>query len=238
LETILTDRIFSFFDKDLKIQRTNLLLKATSCLNGGHCVFCDYYKDTDLDYIYCKEFNSQIIDKLPNNNGILGLAPSASIFEVPFESLIYLKNHLILNDFVYSEIQTETHWEYRNLIYNFKNMFNTPVKVKIGIETFNDNIRSRMGKNFKIENYKHVLRYSDSVNMIVGLYCQTKESVIDDITICGENFKYTDYNLIESGNEKILNKELIDWFKDEGQYIARGYGNIKVWLNCNEYLGD
>ena len=109
--------------------------------------------------------------------------------------------------------------------------------MKIGIETFNNTLRAKLGKNFIIT-VSEFLKYNDSATMLVGVVHQTINDVLEDIKICSENLAYSEFTLIDTNNKDLIDQNVYDWFIEEGRFIADQHPNIKVWLDVKEYATD
>jgi hypothetical protein len=234
------NRLVTFRDEELATDFTNVFVRSLPCRNRGKCIFCTYHRDNTSSYTEAMKENIDLIKRIPlDRTGWLNIAPSASIFEVPFDSLALLNR--ILPGAGFDWLCTETHWEYRHLIENLIGYFSMiPTRVKIGLETFDNTQRSRLGKPFTISGWREVRKFSDAVNLIVGVRGQTREVILEDLKIGGENFNYAEVNVFDSdlGPSGVADHEILKWFHEEGQHIARSYPSVKVWMNAKEYADE
>jgi len=237
------NRVFIIDDKQFGFKRVNVLLKSVDCINSGRCIFCSYWMDNSNNLYEIKNINSNTIKsyKPINEPNIVSISPSASIFELPFQTLQEIKDK-DWGDKVEFYL-TEAHYHYRKLIPVFNDFMEREWRVKIGIETFNDDIRKQMGKDFELD-LRDLKRHTDCINILSGFKFQNKTDILEDLKIAAENFKYVDWNILDTkmmpiNKTKYADEELIKWCISIVPEIISKYPHIKAWLNASDYVeGD
>ncbi|MGL5086870.1 MAG: radical SAM protein, partial [Clostridium sp.] len=197
-----------------KNNREIVLLKGFPCV-WGKCTFCDYIDDNGLDAKEINKLNKEILDKVSGEFGVLEVINSGSCFELPLETLEYIKE--VVNRCNIKKIFLESHWCYRNRLDEMREFFNIEIVFKIGVETFDNNFRNLvLNKNANFNTPEEVKALFQSVCIMVGIKGQTKDMIRGDIKIVLENFKYATINVfIENTTDVKRDEELIKWFNTE-----------------------
>lgn len=192
-----------------KFLREFILLQGRGCF-WKKCTFCDFYEDVSKNFF---EINSEVIDNITGEFGILDVANSGSIMELDKETLDLLINKV--KEKKIREVWCEVHWSYRNQLNDFSKKFeNAIVKYKVGIETFNPKLRSFWNKGID-ENVSpsDVAKYFKSIGLLVGTENQTFEDVVSDIEIAKKYFERCMVNVFVPNSKKIKeNRPLINRF--------------------------
>lgn len=118
-----------------KIKREIVLLKARPCV-WSKCAFCDYIEDNSTCTKETIEINQTILNKVTGQYGVLEVIDSASVFELPQETLNSIK-HIIQIKHIHT-LFIESHWIYHQRIQEIRNFFEINVIVKSGVETFDE----------------------------------------------------------------------------------------------------
>ena len=130
------ERYSHILEKD---KREIVLLKSRPCI-WGKCSFCDYIEDNSTCTKEMIEINNQVLDLITGEYGILEVIDSASIFELPKESLLKIKE-VIKKKHIHT-LFIESHWIYHKHIQEIRDFFGIKTIVKIGVETFDDHFRN------------------------------------------------------------------------------------------------
>ena len=85
------DRYSKVINKNL---REIVLLKALPCI-WGKCAFCDYIDDNDDNIAEINKLNKEVLNNITGEFGVLEVINSGSCFEIPRESLEYIKKIVV-----------------------------------------------------------------------------------------------------------------------------------------------
>ena len=100
-----------FMDRYSKIINKNsreiVLLKAFPCV-WGKCSFCDYIDDNGKDEEELNKLNKGVLDNITGEFGVLEVINSGSCFEIPKETLNYIKK--IVDEKKIKLLFFESHW--------------------------------------------------------------------------------------------------------------------------------
>ena len=187
------DRYSKILDKD---KREIVLLIGSGC-KWQKCKFCNYYLDrTKYDDEQYK-INKEVLDNVTGEFQVLEAINSGSIFELNEKS----KNELLktCKEKNIKRLIIESHYMYKNKIKEFKKEckdLKIYLKVKGGIETFDENFRENiLNKGFGRPSLEELKETFDEINLLVGIKGQTFEQVKKDIEIGLENFERICVNL-------------------------------------------
>lgn len=201
-----------------KIKREIVLLKSAPCI-WSKCTFCDYIEDNST----CKEeiihINNEVLEKVTGEYGVLEVIDSASIFELPQETLKKIKT--IIEEKKIHTLFVESHWLYHSRIHEIRDYFGIKVIVKIGVETFDDEFRNGvLNKNAHFSSVKELKKYFDSPCLMVGIQGQTKEMIDNDMNILQTYFEYGTISIYRN-NSTIIKRDnqLVCWFLDKYSYL-------------------
>ena len=221
-----------------KNPREIVLLKSRPC-QWGRCFFCDYIEDNSQNTEEIVKFNREILKEITGEFKSLEVINSASVFELPEESLKDIKD--IVEEKGIDYLYFESHYSYKDRLEEIKNFFpSTKVIFKTGIETFHDDFRNKyLKKGVFFEDYREVKNYFESICLLVGIEGQTKEMIDNDIKIATENFPRICINIyVENSTPVKSDDSLINWFKDKYSYLE-DYENIEIlWNNTDFGVGD
>lgn len=216
-----------------KFPREFLLLQGTGCIYKK-CKFCDYYNDISENPF---KVNKPIINKITGKTGILDIINSGSCFELDEKTI-----NLIYKTAREKNVHTiwfESHYLYHNQLDEFKKKFpDISIKFRTGIETFNPELRNEWNKGInKKVTVKDIAKYFDGVCLLVGVMGQTKNDIINDITIASSYFEYCSVNVFVENTTKIKpDLKLINWFKTDVFPKIKDNPSIEILLN-NTDLG-
>lgn len=228
-------------DRYSKVTNKNLreivLLKALPCI-WGKCAFCDYIDDNDDNIAEINKLNKEVLDNITGEFGVLEVINSGSCFEIPRESLEYIKKIVVEKKI--KKLFLESHWCYKNRLQEMRDFFGIEIIFKIGVETFDNSFRNLvLNKNANFKTVAEVKESFQSVCLLVGIKGQTKEMIKRDINLVLENFKYATINVfINNSTDVKRDEELVQWFSNNFKYLE-DYQYIEVLYNNTDFgVGD
>ena len=227
------DRYSKVINKNL---REIVLLKALPCI-WGKCAFCDYIDDNDDNIAEINKLNKEVLNNITGEFGVLEVINSGSCFEIPRESLEYIKKIVVEKKI--KKLFLESHWCYKNRLQEMRDFFGIEIIFKIGVETFDNSFRNLvLNKNANFKTVDEVKESFQSVCLLVGIK-QTKEMIKRDINLVLENFKYATINVfINNTTDVKRDEELVQWFTDNFKYLE-DYQYIEVLYNNTDFgVGD
>ena len=228
------DRYSKIINKNL---REIVLLKALPCI-WGKCAFCDYIDDNDDNIAEINKLNKEVLNNITGEFGVLEVINSGSCFEIPRESLEYIKNIVVEKKI--KKLFLESHWCYKNRLQEMRDFFGIEIIFKIGVETFDNSFRNLvLNKNANFKTVDEVKESFQSVCLLVGIKGQTKEMIKRDINLVLENFKYATINVfINNTTDVKRDEELVQWFTDNFKYLE-DYQYIELLYNNTDFgVGD
>lgn len=228
------DRYSKVINKNL---REIVLLKALPCI-WGKCAFCDYIDDNDDNIAEINKLNREVLNNITGEFGVLEVINSGSCFEIPRESLEYIKKIVVEKKI--KKLFLESHWCYKNRLQEMRDFFGIEIIFKIGVETFDNSFRNLvLNKNANFKTVDEVKESFQSVCLLVGIKGQTKEMIKRDINLVLENFKYATINVfINNTTDVKRDEELVQWFTDNFKYLE-DYQYIEVLYNNTDFgVGD
>lgn len=228
------DRYSKVINKNL---REIVLLKALPCI-WGKCAFCDYIDDNDDNIAEINKLNKEVLNNITGEFGVLEVINSGSCFEIPRESLEYIKKIVVEKKI--KKLFLESHWCYKNRLQEMRDFFGIEIIFKIGVETFDNSFRNLvLNKNANFKTVDEVKESFQSVCLLVGVKGQTKEMIKRDINLVLENFKYATINVfINNTTDVKRDEELVQWFTDNFKYLE-DYQYIEVLYNNTDFgVGD
>lgn len=153
--------------------REIVLLKALPCI-WGKCAFCDYIDDNDDNIAEINKLNKEVLNNITGEFGVLEVINSGSCFEIPRESLEYIKKIVVEKKI--KKLFLESHWCYKNRLQEMRDFFGIEIIFKIGVETFDNSFRNLvLNKNANFKTVDEVKESFQSVCLLVGIKGQTKE---------------------------------------------------------------
>lgn len=193
------------------IKREIVLLKAKPCI-WSKCAFCDYIADNSTCIDEMIKINEETLKLVTGKYGVLEIIDSASIFELPKQTLKQIQK--LIKDKNIHTLFIESHWLYRHKIKEIREFFNIKVIVKTGIETFDDTFRNQvLNKNATFKSIEEIKEYFDSPCLMVGIAGQTKEMIIRDMDILTNHFNHGTISIYRNNSTKIKRDDaLVSWF--------------------------
>jgi hypothetical protein len=229
-----SDKVIRYNKIFKKNPREIVLLKSRPC-KWRRCFFCDYIHDNENDDKVINDFNKSILNNVTGEFKKLEVINSASVFELPKETLKYIKDIVSVKKI--EKLYFESHYIYRHRLDEIKDYFKgTDIVFKCGIETFDDDFRNNyLNKNVHFKNYEEVAKYFKSICLLVGIKGQTKEMIAKDIEILQKYFEHGCINIyVENSTPVKQDKELISWFKENYSYLEE-YDNIEILWNNTDF---
>lgn len=188
-----------------KYPREMILLQGKGCF-WKKCTFCDYYLDTS-NKMY--KINKDVIDCVTGQFGMLDVINSGSAMELDDYTLNYLIDKVRICDI--HTLWFESHWKYKDALNTFAKRFkNVDVKYRIGVETFNTEIRNKWDKGIPNQvTPAEISTYFKGVNLLFGIKGQNIRDILHDIEISEKFFERYIINIFESNTTFVHRDELI-----------------------------
>ncbi len=221
-----------------KNPREIVLLKSHPC-KWGRCFFCDYISDNCKDEVAMVDFNNHVLSKVTGEFNRLEVINSASVFELPKDSLQDIKD--IIQSKGIKELYFESYYNYRHRLDEIKEFFNgVNVKFKCGIESFDENFRNNyLKKGINIKSPEEAASYFDTICLLVGIKGQTKSMISKDIEILLTYFNRGCINIYVDNTTPVkADHQLIEWFKEEYSYLEAKENIEILWNNTDFGVGD
>ncbi len=218
-----------------KNAREIVLLKGFPC-KYGKCAFCNYIEDNSTDEKEINKINFEELEKITGEIGVLEVINSGSVFELPKETLIKIRE--VVREKNIKKLYFEAYWAYKNRLNEIRNFFEgVEVIFKVGIETFDDDFRNNiLRKNLFYKNVKEISEYFSSACLMVGIKGQTREMIKNDIEIGLKNFNQLTINVfVDNGTAVKRDDELVKWFEKEYVWLL-DEERVEV-LNDNKDFG-
>lgn len=203
-----------------KYNREIVLLKSRPCAYGK-CTFCDYILDNSKNIDEINSINFDILENITGEFGILEIINSGNVFELPLKTKNRIKE--IIKQKNIKLLFVEAHWMYKDHLDKIKNIFETNIFIKTGLESFDNDFRENiLNKGFYHDSPKQLSKLFDSVCLLIGVQGQTKEIIKKDIEIAKKYFKHTTLNLYVNNTTIIkADESLKNWFLKEYQYLFK-----------------
>lgn len=232
------DRYSKILDKD---KREIVLLIGSGC-KWQKCKFCNYYLDRTKDDDEQYRINKEVLDNVTGEFQVLEAINSGSIFELNEKS----KKELLktCKEKNIKRLIIESHYMYKDKIKEFKKEckdLKIDLKVKGGIETFDENFRENvLNKGFGKPSLEELIETFDEINLLVGIKGQTFEQVKKDIEIGLENFERICVNLYKEMPDIIPQDEnLKKRFLDELYPIYKENDKMDILIENTDFgVGD
>lgn len=201
-----------------KTKREIVLLKARPCA-WSKCTFCDYIEDNSTCIEEMIQINNEVLNQVTGEYGVLEVIDSASIFELPKQTLKRIKQ--IIQEKNIHTLFLESHWLYHQHIQEIRDYFGIQVIVKIGIETFDDDFRNIiLNKNVTFQSIDELKQDFDSPCLMVGIQGQTQAMIEKDMYILTHNFDYGTISIYRNNSTPIKrDDQLIHWFMNKYGYL-------------------
>ena len=201
-----------------KHKREIVLLKARPCA-WSKCTFCDYIEDNSTCLEEMIQINTEALSHVTGQYGVLEVIDSASIFELPQQTLQQIKQ--IIQDKHIHTLFVESHWIYHQRIQDIRDFFGINMIMKIGVETFDDDFRNHvLNKNATFTSIKELKQYFDSPCLMVRIHRQTKEMIQKDMDILTHHFDYGTISIYRNNSTPVKrDDQLVQWFMQNYAYL-------------------
>lgn len=219
-----------------KIPREILLLKSLPCLYGK-CSFCNYILDNSISLEEIQSVNAEIIEQITGEYGVVEIINSGSVFELPKPVLEAIK--LKVEQQQVRILYFEVYYGYRKRLNEIRQFFpNQEIRYRIGIETFDDEFRSRvLNKPFSTADLADLARSFHACCLLICVQGQTREQIVTDIELARSNFKEVTLNVfIDNGTSVFRDESLVAWFVQEIYPSLKDELNIEILID-NKDLG-
>ena len=179
---------YSTIGKGMK--REFLLLQGLGC-RWRKCTFCDYYLDASADPFM---INKPVLEQVTGEYGVLDIINSGSAPELDSRTIDMIADVAISRNI--HDLWFEAHWIYRNELQAFSKRFPCRVHYRLGVESFNPDLRIAWHKGIGREATPELIRsYYDGVCLLAGVKGQTEKDIMDSIGIAEKYFDYYSVNL-------------------------------------------
>lgn len=211
-----------------------LFVKAKLCAWGGKCIHCTYWHDNTKNEETAVEVNRELIDLLVPKYRTIGLYPSASFFDIPVSTIEYLFTKVCPSNLI-----SESTWTNRDNFSVAEDMImhlsegHTTFWHKMGIESFDNDVRASIGKNYVIDNPMDVFGYTKSVILLVGTKFHTRDVIDRDIELALEHASMIDVNIIDDtfSSMPIASNEMIEYTLDRWGDILNADNRCELTLS-------
>ncbi len=198
---------------DNKRKREIVLLRGHGCVYKK-CAFCDYYLDSGSD-VDNFALNLETLNKVSGIYGDLEVINSGSVFELDSDTLAAIKR--LCSDKGIRTLHFEAHYLYRDRLWEIREYFkDIDVKLKIGVETFDYDLRERVLKKGIPQKAPEIIAKGfDEVNLLFGISGQSANSMERDIEIALDNFERVCVNIMCANTSSIApdRKVIADFVK-------------------------
>lgn len=221
-----------------KNPREIILLRSHPC-KWGRCFFCDYISDNSLDESEMISFNKKILKNIKGSYSSLEVINSASVFELPQETLEDIKK--VCKDKNIKRLFFEAYYNYRFRLDEIRNFFEgIEVSFKCGIESFDDEFRNNyLNKNIHFKSSEEVAKYFDNICLLVGIKGQTTDMIDKDMDILEKYFKRGCINIfVENSTPVKRDDDIIEYFRKKYSYMEEKENIEILWNNTDFGVGD
>ncbi|MFK4784778.1 radical SAM protein [Fusobacterium sp. MFO224] len=204
-----------------KHRREIVLLKSFPC-GYGRCSFCNYIEDNSLDEKEIDRVNEETIKNITGEYGVLEVINSGSVFELTKNTMEMIQR--VVHEKNIKIIYFEIYYGYIKRLDEIRKLFpGVEVRIRMGLETFNDDFRINCyNKNFRL-NEKTLKLLSEELYSVCLLLCtrgQTREMIDRDIELGLKYFKNITLNIfIDNGTIVKRDNDLVKWFVGKYSYL-------------------
>lgn len=197
---------YSTIDEGMK--REFLLLQGKGCA-WRKCTFCDYYLDSSSDPFV---INEPVLDMVSGKYSVLDIINSGSAMELDERTLE--KIAVTVREKKISDLWFEAHWMYRHSLAGFAEQFDCRVHYRIGVESFNPDLRLKWKKGIGRDvTAEEIRRYFDGICLLAGVKGQTLEDIKSSVETAERLFDYYSVNLFcPNSSQEERDDELADAF--------------------------
>lgn len=217
-------------------EREIVLLKGRPC-SYGKCKFCNYTLDNSENEDENFKFNKNILRNVTGEYNVLEVINSGNACDLDLDTLNLIKN--ILKEKQIKVLYLEMYLNKVKEIEKFRKFFDgVELRFRIGLESFDDEFRKELGKNFIFQNLKdQIVKNYYSACIMVGIKGQSKEMILNDIKEGLNNFSTITVNKwVNNTTEVKADNELSKWFITTIYPIIKDNPRIEVLID-NKDLG-
>lgn len=183
-ELVRYSRTGGFFPREF------ILLQGLGC-KWARCTFCDYYLDASSSPF---ETNRKVLSLVSGEYGVLDVINSGSAMELDDRTVGLIAETVEKKDI--HDLWFEAHWIYRDELEDFAGRFPCRVHYRLGVESFNPDLRIRWRKGIGRDvTPADIRRYYDGVCLLAGVEGQSLEDIAESVRIAEEYFDYYSVNL-------------------------------------------
>ncbi len=220
-----------------KNKREIVLLLGLGC-RWRRCTFCDYHLDYDNSVDNCFKVNREVLTNVKGIYGKLEVINSGSFCELDAKTMDLIE--AVAVDKQIKEVHFECHYAYRETTAACRQRFadkGIAVKMKCGVETFDDEYRERVfDKGMKGARVEEIARYFDAVCLLFGLAGQTEESMRRDIELGLVNFERVCVNIMQPNSKKLKpDTEVIKIFTENIYNEIKDNPRVDVLMNNTDF---
>lgn len=216
-----------------KLPREFVLLQGTGC-RWKQCTFCDYHLDISANPF---EINKEVLSHVTGIYGTLDIIDSGSAMELDSKTIALIRQ-IVANKNIHT-LWFEAHYMYRNQLSEFAKQFApAQVKFRCGVETFDPQLRNKWHKGIPhTVTPDNIARHFQGVCLLCCTQGETRQHIIDDISIARQHFEYLSINLFcDNGTTCRRDYRLAQWFEQEIYPAIKDLPGIEILLN-NTALG-
>lgn len=218
-----------------KQRREIVLLRGSGCVYRK-CTFCDYHLDKSDDQEANFDLNRQVLEQVTGEFGNLEVINSGSVFELDRRTMDLIRE--ICREKGISLLHFESHYLYRERIPALRREFpGVDLKMKLGLETFDYNLRENvLKKGIKEQDPQVISRDFEEANFLFGLTGQTIDSMEQDIRLGLSCFQRICINIMcENSTAVKPDKEVISLFLREIYPQYRENERVDILINNTDF---
>ncbi len=218
-----------------KAKREIVLLRGFGCAYRK-CLFCDYHTDCCSDEQENFALNSAVLSRVTGEYSDLEVINSGSVFELDGGTLALI--HDICRRKNIKVLHFESHYLYRDKIKALRERFaGIDVKMKLGLETFDYNLRENVLLKGIHERDAGVIASSfDEANFLFGISGQTADSMKRDIELGLRYFERICINVMcENSTPVKPDKDVINAFIKEVYPLYKDNSRVDVLINNTDF---
>ncbi|MEG0797882.1 MAG: radical SAM protein [Acidaminococcaceae bacterium] len=182
-----------------KNPREIVLLRGSGCF-WRRCRFCDYHLDCSADTDANANLNQSILNQVTGRFGILEVINSGSLPELDAATLEAIRACAVRCHL--KQLHFEAHYHYVAQLPTWRTFFaqvGLTTKIKIGVETFDEDFRERvLCKGMGFVSPATLAQNFEECCLLFGLTGQTLTSMKRDIALGLEHFERLCINLMQA----------------------------------------
>ena len=218
-----------------KQPREIVLLRGRGC-SYRRCSFCDYHLDFSSDDDENFALNSAALSRVTGIYGELEVINSGSVFELDGRTLNLIMSTCREKNI--SVIHFEAHYMYRDRLLALLRVFDDfTLKLKLGLETFDYNLRERiLFKGIKERDPERIADGFDEANLLFGLKVQTAASMISDIELALKHFERVCINIMcENSTAVKPDPQVVTAFMTQVYPIYKNCTRVDILINNTDF---